>query len=162
MHSVYHFIDCFARHARLWLHHWCLCVLQWTFCAIVVQNIGLQLHLHHICDTVCVIHWQSVLEHQKLYYISLLNFGWRHIHPFRDFTFATCNIYPRLATNFLNWLVVTYHTSHNTSFMPLLPRCKKKNMQQNFLTTPHISNSFIYLYRKLVVLFWPLSFLLCK
>ncbi len=44
--------------------------------------------------------YQSVFKYGKLYYVSLLVFRWCYVCSFFCFTFTTCKICPRLATNF--------------------------------------------------------------
>ncbi len=73
---------------------------------------------------------QSVFKYQKLYYVSLhLSFPWFH--------FTTRSIYLRLATNFLNCLIVTYHTSRNNKFCVIaVPGHEKKKYATELLECP--------------------------
>ncbi len=145
------------------LHCRCLCVFRQTSCTIVLHRLGLQLHSHHIQDAV-----YGVFQPAECDCVSLLVFGRRCIRRFHSFTFATCNIYPYLATDFLYWLIATYRNSHNDEFSATVARIwEKKNMRQTSWPPlvnrrfKHIKNLSVSLYlgsrrRSRLVYFWDI------
>ncbi len=73
----------FCSAYQIMLHCWCSCVLLQTPCAIVLQCVGLQLHLRHLHNTVCSVFQPAVCVQVSKTLLFIVAPLWMALHsPF--------------------------------------------------------------------------------